>query len=72
MNEKIVQEIIEISETIRNKQKTIQDLEDYVKANLQGNSYVQSVLRDAVRERVVSINKGIEKHNERLEEIKRQ
>jgi hypothetical protein len=72
MNEKIVQEIIEISETIRNKQKTIQDLEDYVKANLQGNSYVQSVLRDAVRERVVSINKGIEKHKERLEEIKRQ
>jgi hypothetical protein len=72
MNEKIVQEIIEISETIRNKQKTIQELEDYVKANLQGNSYVQSVLRDAVRERVASINKGIEKHNERLEEIKRQ
>jgi hypothetical protein len=72
MNEKIVQEIIEISETIRNKQKTIQDLEDYVKANLQGNSYVQSVLRDAVRERVESINKGIEKHKERLEEIKRQ
>lgn len=72
MNEKIVQEIIETSETIRNKQKTIQDLKDYTRANLQGNSYIHSVLRDATSERIASIEKGIKAHNERIEELKRQ